>query len=171
MGQRICVMNKGRVAQIGRPMDVYRAPADAFVARFLGNPPMNIVSATLVTGSGGTRMAQVGGSAVSLARWDGVGLGTSDKVLLGVRPEELSLAPGGAVEGQAQLRGKVMGVEPLGGETLAIVALEGGTGQITARLHRDTAVQVEQAITLQCPLEAVYLFDVDTEKAIAARGL
>ena len=43
LGDRICVMQDGRVAQIGAPLDVYRRPASVFVARFLGSPPMNIV--------------------------------------------------------------------------------------------------------------------------------
>ena len=43
MGSRICVMNAGRVVQIGAPLDVYWKPADTFVARFLGSPPMNLV--------------------------------------------------------------------------------------------------------------------------------
>jgi multiple sugar transport system ATP-binding protein len=42
MGTRICVMNGGKVAQIGAPLDVYWQPADTFVARFLGAPPMNL---------------------------------------------------------------------------------------------------------------------------------
>jgi multiple sugar transport system ATP-binding protein len=45
LGDRICVMEGGRVAQIGKPMDVYRRPASTFVARFLGSPPMNLVEA------------------------------------------------------------------------------------------------------------------------------
>ncbi|MBN9010414.1 MAG: ATP-binding cassette domain-containing protein, partial [Rhizobiales bacterium] len=47
MGDRICIMNRGGVVQIGRPLDVYRAPADTFVARFLGSPPMNLMSGVL----------------------------------------------------------------------------------------------------------------------------
>jgi len=47
MGDRICIMNKGEVVQIGKPLEVYRNPADAFVARFLGNPPMNLLPARL----------------------------------------------------------------------------------------------------------------------------
>ena len=43
MGDRICIMNEGKVVQIGRPLEVYRNPADTFVARFLGNPPMNLL--------------------------------------------------------------------------------------------------------------------------------
>lgn len=171
MGQRICVMNKGRVAQIGRPMDVYRAPADAFVARFLGNPPMNIVKADVVQNDD-KRSAKVGGSDISLARWQGVSLGAGNHVLLGVRPEELSLAQSSdSTGGMAQLRGIVAGVEPLGAETLVIVDLENRAGHITARLHRDTTLQIDQAVTLQCPLDAIYLFDANTEKAIAAKDL
>src|SRR6478736_1318092 len=43
MGDRVCIMNQGRVVQIGRPLEVYRSPADTFVSRFLGNPPMNLL--------------------------------------------------------------------------------------------------------------------------------
>jgi len=43
MGDRIAVMNRGRVCQLGRPRDVYSDPADTFVAGFLGSPPMNLV--------------------------------------------------------------------------------------------------------------------------------
>ena len=47
MGDRICIMNGGEVVQIGKPLEVYRQPADSFVARFLGNPPMNLLPARL----------------------------------------------------------------------------------------------------------------------------
>ena len=47
MGHRICIMNKGEVVQIGKPLDVYRNPANTFVARFLGNPPMNLIPVTI----------------------------------------------------------------------------------------------------------------------------
>ena len=47
MGDRICIMNKGEVVQIGKPLEVYRNPADTFVARFLGNPPMNLLAGRL----------------------------------------------------------------------------------------------------------------------------
>src|SRR3972149_5878340 len=43
LGDRIVVMNKGKVRQIGNPQDVYEHPADTFVATFLGSPPMNLV--------------------------------------------------------------------------------------------------------------------------------
>ncbi len=52
MGHRICIMNKGEVVQIGRPLDVYRQPVNTFVARFLGNPAMNLLAARLESANG-----------------------------------------------------------------------------------------------------------------------
>ncbi len=43
LGDRICVIHEGRIQQVGRPMDVYEKPANAFVGSFLGNPPMNLL--------------------------------------------------------------------------------------------------------------------------------
>src|SRR5260221_5024241 len=74
MGHRICIMDKGEVVQIGPPLEVYRHPVNTFVARFLGNPPMNLAAAALA----------IGGNAVELrlrdlrpppARGAGGGLG------------------------------------------------------------------------------------------------
>ena len=52
MGHRICIMNQGRVVQIGRPLDVYLNPANTCVARFLGNPAMNLIPATVAAADG-----------------------------------------------------------------------------------------------------------------------
>ena len=50
MGSRICIMDKGKVVQIGAPLEVYRRPAEPFVASFLGNPPMNLMPAPVEGG-------------------------------------------------------------------------------------------------------------------------
>src|ERR1700720_2626024 len=54
MGDRVCIMNEGRVVQIGAPLEVYRNPADMFVARFLGSPPMNLLKGRLEARGGQT---------------------------------------------------------------------------------------------------------------------
>jgi multiple sugar transport system ATP-binding protein len=169
MGQRICVMNRGRVAQIGKPMDVYRAPADVFVARFLGNPPMNILQAQLQSTGGRLCAALPGGAQLPLARWSAGDLATAGGVQVGIRPEELMLTHADSGQG-ARLRGTVVAVEPLGAETLVAVDLAGGAGEVTARLHRDTAVGRGEEVTLTVPESALYLFDSASGKAIAARG-
>jgi multiple sugar transport system ATP-binding protein len=184
MGQRICVMNQGRVAQIGKPLDVYRQPADAFVARFLGNPPMNLLPARIVE-QGGEQYAQVGPALLPLARWPAAALaGSGGQVLVGIRPEALSLLePREAERGdgharqdvaahsrQSVLRGTVSAVEPLGAETLIVVDLDGAAGELTARVHRDVQLALGDGATLGIAEQALYLFDAQREKAILAVG-
>jgi multiple sugar transport system ATP-binding protein len=161
-------MNQGRVAQIGKPLDVYRQPADAFVARFLGNPPMNLLKARVVE-QGGMRHAQVGPALLPLARWSAASLaGSQGQVLAGIRPEELSLRDGNGSSGV--LRGTVSAVEPLGAETLLVVDLDGGAGEVTARVHRDVQLALGDSATLGFAETALYLFDAQREKAILAAG-
>ncbi|MGY2053085.1 ABC transporter ATP-binding protein [Methylobacterium sp. JK268] len=165
MGTRICVMNGGRVAQIGAPLDVYWNPADTFVARFLGSPPMNLFPTQLSeTGLAG------GAAAASLARWRGGSLGPAGRaIVLGVRAEDLHLDPGAAGEGGGRLRGRVVAVEPLGAETLLVVEAEGGT-ECTARLPRGTRARVDEVVDLHFAADATYLFDAETCRAIPADG-
>ena len=169
MGQRICVMNQGRVAQIGKPLDVYRAPADVFVARFLGNPPMNILQARVALLDGQAWAAPAGTSRLSLARWAGTALVDGAVVQIGIRPEELALHEHQANDPSA-LRGTVCAVEPLGAETLVAVDLDAGAGEVIARLHRDTPAKLGDSVSLTAPASALYLFDGSTGKAIPARG-
>src|SRR3979490_3043537 len=67
MGHCICIMNTGKVVQIGRPLEVYRNPADTFVARFLGNPPMNLLNGRL-DAKDGRAIVHMAGHAVELPK-------------------------------------------------------------------------------------------------------
>ena len=173
MGQRICVMNKGKVAQIGRPLEVYRQPADAFVARFLGSPPMNLMPGRVTT-HGGAAFAEVGPSRLPLAAWSASALAAAGgEVLVGVRPEALSLVGSGrdggdaaGAPGTATLAGSVNAIEPLGAETLLVVDLEGGVGEVTARVHRDVVLALGDAVRLAIAPGALYLFDRATGAAM-----
>src|SRR5215471_16783251 len=90
MGQRICIMNHGKVVQIGEPLEVYRHPADTFVARFLGNPPMNLLQARL-EGGVGRLIARFAGAEVDLPERAARSLAAhvGYEVILGIRPEDL----------------------------------------------------------------------------------
>ncbi|ACA15832.1 ABC transporter related [Methylobacterium sp. 4-46] len=163
MGTRICVMNGGRVAQIGAPLDVYWNPADTFVARFLGAPPMNLFPARLAE-------AGVAEAAVTapLARWRSGTLGPAGReIVLGVRAEDLHLDRAAAGEAGGSVRGRVVAVEPLGAETLLVVEGEGGA-ECTARLPRGTRARVDEAVELHFAADAAYLFDAATRRAIPA---
>ena len=95
MGHRIAIMNEGVLQQIGPPQDVYEKPANLFVARFIGNPPMNTVDragrAATATGSRSrspsSRVAAARRRTRRRSRTPG-----SPSVVIGVRPEHLRLA-------------------------------------------------------------------------------
>ena len=167
MGQRICVMNAGKVAQIGKPLEVYRQPADAFVARFLGSPPMNLLEARLLA-EGGAVSALLGTARVPLGRWSASALAAcGGTVLVGLRPEALGLGDDGPAD-RVTLAGTVSAVEPLGAETLVLADLGGGAGEMMARVHRDVSFALGDAIALGFDPRALYLFDAASGKAIAA---
>ena len=159
MGTRICVMNAGRVAQIGAPLDVYWNPANTFVARFLGSPPMNLLPITIH----GDRAEAVSIQA-PLACWQPDTLARHQgPATLGVRAEDLVLGSGN--DADCRIQAHVFAVEPLGAETLLAVELPGGA-EVTARLGRDAGATVGEAVTLHFPPTCAYLFDAKTGLAI-----
>ena len=165
MGTRICVMNGGRVAQVGAPLDVYWNPADTFVARFLGSPPMNLFTVP-VSGEARIRTAAID---TPLSRWTPAALAplSGRAVVFGVRAEDLHLSAEAAGAGPGRVRGRIFAVEPLGAETLVAVETEGGT-ECTARLPRDTRASVGEVVDLFFRPEAAFLFDAQTTAAIPA---
>jgi len=167
MGTRICVMNNGRVAQIGAPLEVYWQPADTFVARFLGSPPMNLFTEPLLADGGAYRIDSPT-LQTPLVRWAPAALGPTAgrPVILGVRAEDLHLDAslcGDAVQGR--LRGRAFAVEPLGAETLLAIETEGGI-DCTARLPRDIRVTPGEMVDLSFAARAAHLFDAESGRAI-----
>jgi multiple sugar transport system ATP-binding protein len=111
LADRICVMQKGKVLQIGKPREIYERPATSFVATFLGTPRMNLVEGSVsgdVITCGPFRMPAP--AAVRAA----MSAGTADSVVVGIRPEDVHLAKEGE-EGAARFEVAVS--EPLGAET------------------------------------------------------
>jgi multiple sugar transport system ATP-binding protein len=168
MGDRVCIMNEGRVIQIGGPLDVYRNPADMFVARFLGNPPMNLLRGRLEAGDGRI-VARLSVAALalpqraesSLARYIG------RDIMVGIRPEDLyESAPPGDVTRMARLPVRVAAVEPLGAETLLVTTLDGGHDELIARIGRDTRLRSSDSLEITVDTAAIHLFDLETTKAI-----
>jgi multiple sugar transport system ATP-binding protein len=153
MGQRIAVLNEGRLRQLGAPAEIYQRPADVFVARFLGNPGMNVLAgvAEVKQGRGkgeGGRVAQCGSLQVPLTLPDYAG-----DLQLGVRPEHVSLCPPGAGVGDAA----VTVVEPLGNETL--VHLDAGGERLVARVPGIATAAPGTQVGVQIDGAQIHLFD------------
>jgi ABC-type sugar transport system ATPase subunit len=169
MGHNICIMNEGKVVQMGRPLDVYRNPADTFVAKFLGNPPMNLLHGRLEA-QDGRPAACFAGNAVALPKRTVADLGghVGHDVIIGVRPEDLyeTAVAGGPAE-IARLPVRVVAVEPLGAETLLVVALDGSDEELIARIGRATDLRSGERLDIALDTAAIHLFDPATTRTIA----
>jgi len=153
MGQRIAVLHEGRLRQLGTPAEIYQRPADVFVARFLGNPGMNVLTgvAEVKKGRGKGeegRVAQCGPFQIPLALPDYAG-----NLQLGIRPEDVSLWPPGSGVGDAE----VTVVEPLGSETL--VHLEADGQRLVARLPGLAATAPGTRVGVRVDATRLHLFD------------
>ena len=167
MGHRICIMNQGRVVQIGEPLEVYRHPADTFVARFLGNPPMNLLPGKLEL-SDGRPVARFAGAAVPVQREAGsLAAYAGRDVTIGIRPEDVyESTPFGSSGLFVRLPARVAAVEPLGAETLLVLSLDDSGDELVARIGRDTALRNGDRHEIALDTAALHLFDLATTKAI-----
>ena len=147
LGQRLIVMNAGRIEQIGTPEQVYGAPASTFVAGFIGSPPMN-----LLTGQAQGTQFTVGGQALPLparAPRDG-------DVLLGLRPEHATL------NGQGQWPLRVEMLEMLGAERLVYGKLGQGEHAAPFVLRIDGTLvppKPGSVVAMHVPADQLHWFD------------
>jgi len=167
MGTRICIMQAGGIVQTGAPLDIYRHPVNTFVAAFLGNPPMNLLPARLDRGQGSTLSVTMGDAQLALPPNLGNILlpHAGRDVIFGLRPEEICESSG-APPGAASLRTRVVAVEPLGAETLLVLAAAGCTSEIVARVSRDSMARAGETIDVHLNLAAMQLFDPQTTEVI-----
>ena len=146
LADRIVVLRGGRIEQAGTPMDLYHHPANRFVAGFIGSPRMNFVDVVAAEG-GRLRLGSPGAPEIAVAAADGA-------ASLGVRPEHVRLAqPDGAA-----LRGEVLVVERLGGETLVHVEV-GAEEPFVAKLDGAVAVRSGETVGLALPSDGLHIFD------------
>jgi multiple sugar transport system ATP-binding protein len=133
LGSRIAVMKDGILQQIGTPDDIYRRPANLYVAGFIGSPTMNFVAGQ-ASGAGADAVFSFEGGELRLP------CPTAGKVTLGQRPEHIHLDPA------ATWRGEVILVEPTGADTYVVVRT--GVGLITVRTPPSTQVLMGDVVGL-----------------------
>jgi multiple sugar transport system ATP-binding protein len=150
LADKIVVLNRGRVEQVGSPMDLYHFPKNRFVAGFIGSPKMNVLTAGEVFEAGGTPRARLRGGSVAIA--PAAGLVRPAEV--GLRPEDLGVTD---LAG-ADLVGRVAMTERLGSDTFAYVDLDGGD-TVLARLSGRTMLTTGAPIGLAIDRDNVHLFD------------
>lgn len=166
MADRVVIMDAGRVRQVGRPIDLYHAPRDLFVATFLGSPAMNVLSGRVVRDGAGPRF-EAGALSVPLPAEARCPPGPAS---LGLRPENIASAPPASGEGIA-LEGTVAHVEHLGAETLVQFELAGLSGQeLTARLVGTHHLVRGDRRSFSTSPATLYLFDGDDRTVLSPVG-
>lgn len=155
MGDRIVVMNQGRIEQLGSPQEIYDRPATLFVADFIGAPPMNLLPFEGAIAPG-AHTVRLGDAAVRVPE---AREGARGRLVFGARPEHVTLEP------DAPYRAEVLTTEYLG--TTQIVTLRGTQGEIKARLPSALPVpRPGESTGLGFRPATLTLFDADSGRAL-----
>jgi multiple sugar transport system ATP-binding protein len=150
LADRVVVMNKGVVQQVGTPTEIYDRPANTFVASFIGTPAMNLLDGTL---SGGTFT----GKHVTIS---GLSTAVNGPVTLGFRAEDASLC----AAADAQLTAPIYALELLGDATM--FSIKAGPALISVKAAKDFRAEIGDTVHATIPAVICHLFDAQTGERI-----
>ncbi len=166
MGDKIAVMNAGRIQQVGTPEEIYLKPANTFVAGFVGTPQMNFVDVTVVSKEGKTYLdagdfkIEVSNDLAKVLRdYEG------EDVIMGIRPEHMypvDLAPP-SIKGPT-VRGVVDFVEALGSDTIVHVRI--GNKLLVVKISGSHHFKLGSDIEVIMDISKMHVFNKSTTKAI-----
>jgi ABC-type sugar transport system ATPase subunit len=139
LGDRVAVLRGGEVEQVGTPDELWHAPVNRFVARFVGSPPMNLVPV-----DGPFHVAALPGAR---------------QLELGVRPDALRLVADGGLAAEVAL------VEVVGAD--AVVHLRAGSHELVARVAAEGRPRTGETVHVEVRREDVHLFDAETGERVA----
>lgn len=171
LADKIVVLNRGRIQQIGDPQTIYASPANQMVATFLGSPPMNILPA-IYENNGFYVSGQL--LAISAVVKEKLQLRQGDSFDLGIRPEhifineplsrllEASGREGHQEANESQLIVEVKVVEPLGRETLIRAGLPDSAVVLNIQVSGDVRPRPGDRLSLQLDLNQLFVFDSKT---------
>jgi multiple sugar transport system ATP-binding protein len=162
LADRIVILNKGKVEQVGTPTDVYAAPANLFVAGFIGTPAMNMIPAQFAVDANGPRVVAAGAS-LPIDSASGIECASGARVTFGIRPEDISLLPVGAAA-PAAVEARVTMVEPLGPEFLVSFALNGQ--EMMAKIAGRALPAVGDTLRFAFNIAHAHVFDARTGRSL-----
>jgi multiple sugar transport system ATP-binding protein len=156
LADRIVVINDRRILQVGAPMEIYRRPANVFVAQFVGSPAMTLAPAELANAAGEFAAVKMGDGSVVQTQVPLSVLPRDRELRIGLRPEAVRV--GG--RGKGVTKGKVDLVERLGERTLIYARLSDGQ-PVTAEDEGYSAVKIGDEVPLKIDGGAAHLFGAD----------
>ncbi len=156
LADRIVILDKGRIQQVGTPSDVFKAPANVFVAAFIGTPTMNLLQARLVQG-------ELRGEGFALAAPDWLPQTAEGSALtVGFRPQAVRTSAQGA------LRLRVAVCEYLGTESQLVGTLGDTALRLTATVPGDAHDLLHSELAFDVPPGQLHVFDASSGQALRA---
>ena len=149
LADRVVVMNKGVIQQVGTPTEIYDRPANLFVAGFIGSPAMNLVEGTIEKGTFTAQNITVSG----LDSPDG-------PITLGFRAEDASLATSAAAKKTAEISAPLFTQELLGEATMLNLTV--GDGIVSVKTDKEFRADIGDSIAVCIPANLCHLFDQAT---------
>lgn len=164
LGDRLAALNQGRVQQIGRPHDIYAAPANLFVAGFMGYPPMNLLSARL-----GIDGIQAGPLHLTKTP-DTPPVDQEQAVTVGFRPEDMIVGPANDSRDDGAGFGVVRLTEPSGPTLWVTVELQDHNEAITiiGSAQAGFTPKIGDRVAVSAPRAILHLFDSETGRRLEA---
>ena len=142
LADRVVVMNKGMVQQVGTPTEIYDIPANTFVAGFIGSPAMNLIDGDLQDGTFTADMISISGLRTDV----------SGSVTLGFRAEDAQVS-----DGNAQANSVVYSLELLGEATM--VTMRAGGTILSVKSGKDYRIKIGEPVSATISADICHLFD------------
>ena len=169
MGDRIAVLNQGKLQQVASPLDLYKTPANKFVAAFIGSPPMNFLPVTVKPTASSVQLVHASFAVALPSTWqNSLSPYANQTITLGIRPEHIEIG-----QTPSAFPVTVTQLEALGSETYVFAKLlsptephpTGSPSQLQIRLSADQPVTEESTLQITFPPGRIHLFD-PTDDAI-----
>jgi multiple sugar transport system ATP-binding protein len=156
LGHRIALLRDGRMEQIGTAEELYEKPANAFVARFIGSPPMNLLNSHLFMIDDALFIG-IGGQEIGPINSEGLRAFAPGEYILGFRPEHISIQQGR--KGGKTIRCESYSVDPLGREVLLQVRIDGQDAAVLTEDKRYAESRAGSQFDLVLDFSRVHLFE------------
>jgi multiple sugar transport system ATP-binding protein len=163
MGDRIVVMSKGLVQQVGTPKELYNAPINLYVAGFIGSPSMNFLRAQ-INGNGAVSSGENVTLVLPQDRAAAVARNGISDAWVGIRPEHLVIERNPGVTRNV-IKGIVEAVEPQGATTILQINI-GQEKKIIAQINEQWGREAGENLSLTVASELIHVFDPKTEQAV-----
>lgn len=161
LGTRVAVMRDGTVEQLAPPLEIFRRPANTFVAGFVGSPAMNFWRCTW-SREGARLQATAPGFSIDLEGVD-VAVPGGGAAVLGARPHDIELT----APAEGDTRGRVEVVEPLGASTLIHLRLDGPPGELVrVVVPPDTRIGIDDRVGLRLRRDRLHVFEDRTGRRL-----